>query len=127
MTRSRILAIITLAIAVAAGIFASGCAKGPFFRPPGTSVASCSGVMRLETGSRVRLKVDLYKNRAELAVYSITSQRIRTLATDPMNAGTHTAVWDGRDDSGRAVSSGVYISRLTSGKHTATSRMMKVK
>ncbi len=65
--------------------------------------------------------------RAELAVYSVTGQRVRTLVSGPITAGTHTATWDGRDDSGRAVSSGVYISRLTSGKNTATGRMALVK
>jgi len=65
--------------------------------------------------------------RAELAVYSVTGQRVRTLVSGPMAAGTHKATWDGRDDSGRAVSSGVYISRLTSGKNTATGRMALVK
>jgi len=65
--------------------------------------------------------------RAELAVYSVTGQLVRTLASGPMTAGAHTATWDGRDDSGRAVSSGVYISRLTSGTHTATGRMVLLK
>ena len=56
----------------------AGCAKGPFFRPQGTSVASCNGVMRLDTGARVRFSVNLYKHREELALYlSIPSKGVR--------------------------------------------------
>jgi hypothetical protein len=65
--------------------------------------------------------------RAELAVYSVTGQRIRTLAAGPMAAGTHTVIWDGRDDSGRAVSSGVYISRLAAGNSTVSGKMLLMK
>ncbi len=66
-------------------------------------------------------------SRAELAVYSITGQRVRTLISGSLTMGKHTAVWDGRDDSGKPVSSGVYLSRLTAGKQTATGRMVLVK
>lgn len=62
--------------------------------------------------------------RSELSIYSITGQRVRTLFSGPLTAGAHSVIWDGRDDSGKPVSSGVYISRLTSGKQTATGRMV---
>jgi photosystem II stability/assembly factor-like uncharacterized protein len=62
-----------------------------------------------------------------LSVYSITGQKVRTLVSGPLTAGTHTAIWDGRDNSGRPVSSGVYISRLQAGKMTATGRMLLLK
>ena len=64
---------------------------------------------------------------ANLSVYSITGQKIRTLVSGKLPAGTHTARWDGRDDSGRPVSSGVYISRLRAGNTTATARMLLLK
>jgi streptogramin lyase len=62
-----------------------------------------------------------------LSIYSLTGQRIRTLVSDPMSSGTHSVVWDGRDDSGRAVSSGVYLSRLESGGKAATGKMLMMK
>jgi hypothetical protein len=65
--------------------------------------------------------------RAELSVYSVTGQKVRTLLSGPMTAGTHSAVWDGKDDAGKTVSSGVYLSRLTAGKRTATGKMLMVK
>ena len=44
-----------------------------------------------------------------------------------MTAGAHSLTWDGRDDSGDAVSSGVYITRLQAGKHVAAGRMILLK
>jgi hypothetical protein len=65
--------------------------------------------------------------RAELAVYSATGQRVRTLLSDALSAGSHSVTWDGRDDSGKPVSSGLYFSRLTTGKQTATGKMLLMK
>ncbi len=78
MTHARTLAISLLATVLFAGLLTVSCAKSPFFRPRGASVASCNGVMRLDTGSRVRFTVDLYKDRDELALYlSIPSKGVR--------------------------------------------------
>ncbi|MDI6739336.1 MAG: carboxypeptidase regulatory-like domain-containing protein [Candidatus Edwardsbacteria bacterium] len=49
---------------------------------------------------------------AELAIYNVAGQRVRTLASGNMQAGWHTAIWNGRDDRGQRVSSGVYLYRL---------------
>lgn len=38
------------------------------------------------------------ENRVELAIYSISGQRVRTLLSGRMSAGTYSSVWDGRDD-----------------------------
>ncbi|MBN1292942.1 MAG: T9SS type A sorting domain-containing protein, partial [Candidatus Latescibacteria bacterium] len=60
-------------------------------------------------------------------IYNITGQKIRTLVSEQKTAGTHTVVWDGRDDYGRQLSSGTYITVLKAGTKTATGRMMLVK
>jgi hypothetical protein len=64
---------------------------------------------------------------ASLSVYNVAGQKIRELVNGPLGAGMHFVVWDGRDDSGKPVSSGVYLTRLTSGKHSATGRMLLAK
>ncbi len=61
--------------------------------------------------------------RVTLAVYDITGRKVRDLISGPLPAGTHTAVWDGRDADGRAVSSGVYTARLTAGRETVSRKM----
>jgi hypothetical protein len=37
---------------------------------------------------------------------------VRTLVDGPFVAGSHEALWDGRDDAGRGVASGVYLMQL---------------
>ncbi|MEE3258246.1 MAG: FlgD immunoglobulin-like domain containing protein, partial [Candidatus Latescibacterota bacterium] len=59
----------------------------------------------------------------ELALYNLAGQRIATLATGERPAGTYTLTWDGRDDSGRALASGLYLYRLRSGQTTETRKL----
>ncbi len=42
-------------------------------------------------------------------------------------AGTHSAMWDGRDESGRMVSSGVYIAHLRAGNAVSSRKMLFMK
>ncbi len=53
-----------------------------------------------------------HSGHVELIVYNITGQKVRTLMSDMCSAGAHTATWDGTDDAGRAVTSGVYFYQL---------------
>jgi hypothetical protein len=62
-----------------------------------------------------------------LEIYSMANQKIRTLLDSPLAAGAHTALWDGRDDRGMAVSSGTYIARLRLGAAEVSRKMMMVK
>lgn len=53
------------------------------------------------------------EGRAEVTVFAVDGSRVRTLVDGTLPAGRHDVVWDGRDDRGRSVSSGVYFLRLT--------------
>ena len=48
----------------------------------------------------------------QLVVYDVTGQRVATLASGPRQAGTYALRWDGRDEAGRQMASGVYLYRL---------------
>ncbi len=48
----------------------------------------------------------------QLIVYDVTGQRVVSLASGPRQAGTYALRWDGRDDAGRQMASGVYLYRL---------------
>jgi choice-of-anchor B domain-containing protein len=54
-----------------------------------------------------------------LSVYSPEGRLVGTLVSRDLPAGRHTAVWDGRDDRGRSVASGVYLMRLDAGGRRA--------
>ena len=59
-----------------------------------------------------------------LTIYSITGQKVRELAGEQFARGVHTVIWDGRDDRGGSVSSGVYICRLKMVDQVAAKRML---
>ncbi len=58
-----------------------------------------------------------------LIVYDTLGRTVRTLVNGPCMAGKHVVRWDGRDDAGAPVSSGVYLSRLSAGGVAETRRM----
>jgi hypothetical protein len=62
-----------------------------------------------------------------LVVYNTLGQRVKTLVSTAQTAGQHSAVWDGTDETGSAVSSGVYFYKLSSPDYSATRKMMLIK
>jgi len=63
----------------------------------------------------------------QLVIYNIAGQKVRELIAETMTAGIHNVMWDGRDDGGNLLSSGVYISRLSTGKLVTHNRMLFMK
>ncbi len=64
---------------------------------------------------------------ADLAIYNIKGQKVRQLFTGMAQAGEHSLVWDGKDDSGRQMGSGIFFCRLSSPGYTQTHKMVMVK
>jgi len=62
-----------------------------------------------------------------LDIYNITGQLICRLLDDTFEPGSHAIVWDGRDDTGAGVASGIYLARLVSGGSQATTKMTLAK
>lgn len=67
------------------------------------------------------------KGFAVLTIYNLQGQKVRELLSQDMPAGLHNVIWDGLDSSGRQVSSGVYISSLSSGRMRASGKMLLVR
>ncbi|MCC6650723.1 MAG: hypothetical protein IT348_06200 [Candidatus Eisenbacteria bacterium] len=63
---------------------------------------------------------------ATLAVYDLRGARVRTLASGRRPAGEHAARWDGHDDSGRALSPGVYLVRLDAGTTHEVAKLVRM-
>ena len=53
-----------------------------------------------------------FSTDVELSVYNLTGQQVATLADGTRQAGVYTIRWDGRDDHGLELASGVYLYRL---------------
>jgi hypothetical protein len=73
--------------------------------------------------------------QVSLKVYNMLGQLVRTIVDEQQLEGYHEAVWDGRNETGAAVSSGIYMYRMTArhtdggqaGSFVETKRMMLVK
>jgi hypothetical protein len=62
-----------------------------------------------------------------LKIYSLTGREVKTLVNEKQSAGSRQAVWDGRDNSGYRVASGVYLYRLQVGNAVQTKKMVLLK
>ena len=62
-----------------------------------------------------------------LVIYNIMGQHVRELIAENMAKGNYSVMWDGRDNNGRPVSSGVYFSRLNAGTISTTGSMLLLK
>ncbi|MEW5922396.1 MAG: FlgD immunoglobulin-like domain containing protein [Candidatus Zixiibacteriota bacterium] len=62
-----------------------------------------------------------------IIVYNILGQKVATLIDKNLEAGYHTVTWNGTDESGRAVSSGIYLCVMRAGEFTASQKMSLMK
>ena len=62
--------------------------------------------------------------QVSLRIYDGAGRLVRVLVEAERPAGTYEMMWDGRDNSGLAVASGVYFYRLTAGSFTETRKMV---
>ena len=62
-----------------------------------------------------------------LVIYNLMGQQVRTLLAKNMEYGFHTITWNGLDQSGRPVSSGVYFSELRARSFRQTKKMLMLK
>lgn len=60
----------------------------------------------------------------QLAVFNILGQRVATLENSFQPAGNHITIWDGRDDDGRDIPSGIYFARMTTSDAAMTRKMV---
>jgi len=65
--------------------------------------------------------------RMQIMVFDVSGRLVRSLLDDAIPAGNHEVVWDGRDDSGRRVAAGVYLSRFRLNGAVETRRMVLVR
>jgi flagellar hook assembly protein FlgD len=62
-----------------------------------------------------------------LTIFDVLGRTVRTLIEQKQPAGGHSAVWDGRDDRGRQLASGLYLYRVTAGEFHKTAKMLLLK
>ncbi len=60
-------------------------------------------------------------------IYNLKGQKIRQLINGQLAAGQHSVEWNGKDDSGKPVSSGIYFYKLKNGRYSSTKKMILLK
>ena len=75
-----------------------------------------------------QIAVDLPEAAAtEITVWNIIGQKVATLYSGDLSAGHHIVNFDGQDDNGQQLTSGMYLYRVTAGKYNATKKMTLMK
>lgn len=64
--------------------------------------------------------------RTTLKIYNIRGQLVRTLVNEELNHGEYRVSWDGKNNQGKEVSSGVYFYRLKTGEFVQTKKMVLI-
>jgi hypothetical protein len=62
-----------------------------------------------------------------IEVFNVLGQKVKTLANEFSKAGYKRVEWDGTDDNGSSVASGVYLYRMTAGDFSETKKMLLLK
>ncbi len=64
---------------------------------------------------------------SRLRIYDVAGRLVRVLLDETLDAGPHAVVWDGRNDQGKPVSSGIYFYRFEAADFAATRRLVVLK
>ena len=63
----------------------------------------------------------------EIAIYDLLGGKVRTLVSEEMSPGFHSAIWNGKDDKGRLVASGMFIVQMSSSLFMDVRKMLMLK
>ena len=62
-----------------------------------------------------------------MSIFDVTGRLINTLVNNKLEAGLYSVEWNGKDQNGRLVSTGVYIIKVVSGKNSHNQKIAFVK
>lgn len=65
--------------------------------------------------------------QVDLSVYNLLGQKVRTLVHEFQSAGLKNVKWDGKDENGLNVASGVYFYKIKAGEFTESKKMMMLR
>lgn len=63
------------------------------------------------------------KGKIDISIFNVLGQHVKTLVNGEVEAGTHQAIWDGTDQNGATVASGVYFYKMITDKFVDTRKM----
>ncbi|KPL03577.1 MAG: hypothetical protein AMJ73_06415, partial [candidate division Zixibacteria bacterium SM1_73] len=62
-----------------------------------------------------------------LTIYNMLGQKVKVLVNEHQSAGRKSVTWDGKDDQGREMTSGVYLYRMQAGDFVQSKKMVVLK
>jgi len=65
--------------------------------------------------------------KVEIVIYNLKGQKVKTLVDKILPVGKHSIVWNGTDESGKNVVSGIYFYQFKTGKFSKTKKMLLLK
>jgi hypothetical protein len=74
------------------------------------------------------IRFDLAKSGVvSLDIYNLKGQKVKTLCADRLNAGSYEKTWNGTDENGKRVASGIYLYKLSTATKSFTKKMLMLK
>jgi len=67
------------------------------------------------------------RSNVAIRIYNEAGQKVRTLIDSQQDARKHVIIWDGRDDRGAIVPSGMYFYQLRAGTYASSSKLILIK
>ena len=63
-------------------------------------------------------------NLVKINIYNLLGQKVKSLLNLKLTAGTHEIIWDGKNEVGQSVSSGLYLLTIKTGEYSALKKMI---
>jgi Right handed beta helix region/FlgD Ig-like domain len=67
------------------------------------------------------------EQKVELTVYNLKGQKVRVLAKGSLSSGKHSIIWEGKDNNGKQVGSGLYFYKLKTTDQEISKKMLLLK
>jgi len=78
--------------------------------------------------SKTVIRYQLPRNgTAKISIFNLLGQKVRTLMDERKPMGYYTVCWDGKDDNGRTMASGIYFYKMKAGEFTDIKKMVLLK
>jgi flagellar hook assembly protein FlgD len=66
-------------------------------------------------------------SKVNLTIYNVQGQVVRTLVNDNVSAGFQSVSWNGKNEMGQTVASGMYMYRIQAGSFVSVKKMLMLK
>ena len=78
--------------------------------------------------TNTKIEFELKKpGKTEVAIYNIKGQKVKTLLNENLKLGNHILLWNGNDEKGNKVASGIYLYKVEQNKKTKVKKMIVVR